>query len=274
MGKDRFQVFQIKPEDDCYRRWGKTYEQQVKDGFMIRSKNYKSAYKSMIAPLDTPDSVRKRLEEKHPNTFVGRPFGVSDVIVWSKDDTLRFYYVDKDCLVEFGGFMLMTGASGSIVMLQVSYQVDGKNGSWLAVDSEVVDGTQFYMLRSEQYGEKAADIVVDEKCQFVAEATKGFDEPLRNLLAEHLKNSRVIEQTAKPELLHHQKYLENGTYERAQESGTEQNYNMVDGCANNVPEKPRVINGRTSVLDRLHIKQAQRAKGKNGQTMQMERNRK
>lgn len=274
MGKDQFQIFQIKPEGACHKQWGKTYEQQVKDGFMIRSKNYKSAYKSMIAPLDTPDSVRKRLNEKRPNTFVGRPFGVSDVIVWSKDDTLRFFYVDKDSLVEFGGFMPMTGASGSIVMLQVSYQVDGKNGSWLAVDSEVVDGTQFYMLRSEQYGEKAADIVVDEKCQYIAEAPKGFDEQLRNLLAEHLKNSRVIEQIAKPELLHHQKYLENGTYERAQESGTEQNYNMVDGCVNNVPAKPRVINGRTSVLDRLHIKQAQRAKGKAEQAVQMERNRK
>lgn len=83
----------------------------------------------MIAPLDTPDSVHKRLTEKRPNTFVGRPFGVSDVIVWSEDDTLRFYYVDKDSLVEFGGFMPMTGESGSLVMLRVSYQVDGKDGS-------------------------------------------------------------------------------------------------------------------------------------------------
>lgn len=138
----------------------------------------------------------------------------------------------------------------------------------------MVDGTQFYMLRSEQYGEKAADIVVDEKCQYITEAPKGFDEPIRNLLAEYLKNSRVIEQIAKPKLLHHQKYLENGTYERAQESGTEQNYNMVDGCVNNATAKPRVINGRTSVLDRLHIKQAQRAKGKARQAVQMEKNRK
>lgn len=67
--------------------------------------------------------------------------------------------------------------------------MDGKGGSWLDVDSEVVDGTQFYMLCSEQYGEKAMDIVVDEKCQYIMETPKEFNELLRNLLAEHLKTT-------------------------------------------------------------------------------------
>ena len=62
----------------------------------------------------------------------------------------------------------------------------------------------------------------------------------------------------KPELLHHQKFLENGTAERAKESGTEQNYNMIDGCVNNNPKKPRIIGNRISVLDRLHIKLEER----------------
>jgi hypothetical protein len=68
--------------------------------------------------------------------------------------------------------------------------------------------------------------------------------------------------------------LENGTAERARESGTEQNYNMIDGCVNNVPKKPRVIGGRVSVLDRLHIKQAERARKDNAQVQQQERTRK
>ena len=57
--------------------------------------------------------------------------------------------------------------------------------------------------------------------------------------------------------------LTNGTYERARESGTEQNYDMIDGCVNNVPKKPRRIGGRWSVLDRLHIKQAERKQKEN-----------
>ena len=44
----------------------------------------------------------------------------------------------------------------------------------------------------------------------------------------------------------HEKCLTNGTYERARESGTEQNYDIVDGCVNNVPKKPRRIGGRWS----------------------------
>ena len=71
-----------------------------------------------------------------------------------------------------------------------------------------------------------------------------------------------------------EKFLENGTAERARESGTEQNYNMIDGCVNNVPKKPRVIGGRVSVLDRLHIKQAERARKDNAQVQQQERTRK
>lgn len=64
---------------------------------------------------------------------------------------------------------------------------------------------------------------------------------------------RAFLQGPKPELLHHQKFFENGTAERAKESGTEQNYNMIDGCVNNVPKKPRRIGGRWSVLDKERL---------------------
>lgn len=85
---------------------------------------------------------------------------------------------------------------------------------------------------------------------------------------------RAFLQGPKPELLHHQKFFENGTAERAKESGTEQNYNMIDGCVNNVPKKPRRIGGRWSVLDRLHIKQAERRQKDNAPQQEQERSRK
>ena len=73
----------------------------------------------------------------------------------------------------------------------------------------------------------------------------------------------------------HQKFLENGTAERAKESGTEQNYNMIDGCVNNNPKKPRIIGNRISVLDRLHIKLEERKqKSQPQQQQQQERSRK
>ena len=55
----------------------------------------------------------------------------------------------------------------------------------------------------------------------------------------------------------------------------EQNYNMIDGCVNNNPKKPRIIGNRISVLDRLHIKLEERKqKGQPQQQRQQERSRK
>ena len=49
---------------------------------------------------------------------------------------------------------------------------------------------------------------------------------------------------------------------------------VVDGCVNNVPKKPRRIGGRWSVLDRLHIKQAERRQKDNAPQQEQERSRK
>ena len=47
-----------------------------------------------------------------------------------------------------------------------------------------------------------------------------------------------------------------------------------NGCVNNVPQKPRRIGGRWSVLDRLHIKQAERRQKDNTPQQEQERSRK
>ena len=65
-----------------------------------------------------------------------------------------------------------------------------------------------------------------------------------------------------------QKYLQNGTWERRSESGTEANYDMADGQVNNQKkavektEKPTSNRPRkrTSVIRKLHEKQIAIAK--------------
>lgn len=57
----------------------------------------------------------------------------------------------------------------------------------------------------------------------MAQTIYGFDSSVMKKIEKFLREQ-------KPELLHHQKFLENGTAERAKESGTEQNYNMIDLC--------------------------------------------
>lgn len=114
---------------------------------------------------------------------------------------------------------------------------------------------------------KKKGIILHESGAFVTQTALGFD-------GEAARKMRAFLQDPKPELLHHQKFFENGTAERAKESGTEQNYNMIDGCVNNMPKKPRRIGGRWSVLDRLHIKQAERRQKDNAPQQEQERSRK
>ena len=131
---NQYRVFQIK--EVHHQHWAKSYAQQVEDGFLIHHQNYQSAYKGKPAPSDTPMTARKRLEEKRPNTFIGRSFGVGDVIVWDEEKGRKFFYVDKEELVEFGGFMDADAAGNTVVYMVPNYQIDGKTGTWLPYDSK------------------------------------------------------------------------------------------------------------------------------------------
>ena len=220
-------VFQIK--EIHHKQRAKSYAQQIEDGFLIHHQNYQSAYKGQVGPSETPVTVRGRLEEQRPNTFIGRPFGVSDVMVWDEEEKRKFFYVDKDELVEFGGFTDIDSAGNVVALMVPNYQVDGKTGTWLPYDSEVVEGVCFFMMRNEQRRDAVSPIVVDSKGVFVTEAPNGF-ENVRATITEYVRRAERKQQ----DVTEHEKCLTNGTYERARESGTEQNYNMIDGCVNNL----------------------------------------
>ena len=71
----------------------------------------------------------------------------------------------------------------------------------------------------------------------------------------------------KPPLENWQKYMENGEYLRSSEISEEQNYNMIDGRRNNTVSKEK--KSRTSVLAKLHRKQAEIAKRSGKKVPQM-----
>ena len=100
---------------------------------------------------------------------------------------------------------------------------------------------------------------------------RGFDETAKQKIREYIHPEdkypkRMKQLQTKMEL--YQKYFQNGMYERSHESGTEANYDMVDGQVNNqkkVVEKAQkpVSNRpkkRTSVIKKLHEKQIAIAK--------------
>lgn len=235
------------------------YEYQIENGFMVTSENYVLGYKASLIQGVTPGQIRERMEKLNPDRFRVRKFGVSDVIVTSIGGKMQSYYVNPKELIKFNGFFTKLPNGEYLLLNEEGYQVEGQKGTWTVTDEKTIDEQRFVMMVSDQKPDLLPSIVVQSDGKFMTTAFSGFD----NATVRKVR-----------ELLHHEKFLENGTAERARESGTEQNYNMIDGCVNNVPKKPRVIGGRVSVLDRLHIKQAERARKDNAQVQQQERTRK
>ncbi|BDZ76092.1 DUF4316 domain-containing protein [Claveliimonas bilis] len=79
----------------------------------------------------------------------------------------------------------------------------------------------------------------------------GFDEATKQKIHGYLQESEseAEKKNLKIRLEHYQKFYENGTYEQSWKSGTEANYDMVDGQVNNqsrktaenIPEKLKKI---------------------------------
>lgn len=179
-----------------------------------------------------------------------------------------FYYVDKEALVKFNGFLAPKAEGSYLILNEGGYQIEGQTDTWKVIDEKNVQEQRFVQLVCEQTKKQKPDIVLHDSGVLVAQTVYGFDSSVMKKIEKFLREQ-------KPELLHHQKFLENGTAERAKESGTEQNYNMIDGCVNNNPKKPRIIGNRISVLDRLHIKLEERKqKSQPQQQQQQERSRK
>ena len=210
----------------------------------------------------------------------GRPFGVGDVIVINQQGEITAYFVDKDSLVVVAGF-IRSSSSGILVTLDTkNLFIDGCAGTWMATEECVVESQHFFLMQHEVYKEKAPNVIVDASGKLVStEIRKGLDEDARKKILDYLHpplmEKPMNQKPSLHQMEHYQKFYENGEYVRAVESTTEQNYNMIDGCANNLP-KPRIINGRESVLDKLRIRQMAREKQKSSQeqSADMERNRK
>lgn len=282
MMDDQYAVYQLKVKKELLPYRARSYQYLREQNFPVIVQNYQQAYLTKLFAADTPDSIRKRLEVTRPNNFCGRPFGIGDVIVLNRKGEATAYFVDRDSLVVIAGFV-RTESSGILVTLDTkNFQIDGCAGTWLAVDECMVGGQHFFLMQHEGYGDKAPFVVVDTSGRLVTEnVRKGFDEATQQKILEHLhpvQKPPLESKKALPrEMEQYQKFYENGEYVRVVESTMEQSYSMVDGCVNNLP-KPRVINGRKSVLDRLSIRKMERAAQRGGnrqeQAADLERRRK
>lgn len=255
---NQFALYQLKniPENRKirYRSYKTLREQHIP----VRYENYEQAYLGRMKKGDTPDIIRRRLGEHPPGKSACHSLSVSDVLVLNSGGEITAYYVEKEGFVVLAGFLRL-GSSGALISYDTTdFHIEGKEGSWLAYDSIIIEGQEFFLMEHTVYGAQAANVVLDSEGKLVADNVfHGFDETVKQQIREYL-HPPVKE--PKPEKLNWQKAYENGEYLRSAEITEEQNYNMIDGRMNNLPLKPRKIGNRISVLDRLHLKQAEIAR--------------
>ena len=287
MDVNQFAVYQLKniPENRQIRF--RPYSALQEKGIQIQYEDYEQVYLARMQPEDEPGEIRKRFNEKLPRTFHGHSISVSDVLVLNKDGVVTSYYVEKEGVTVIAGFIRIS-SSGTLVSLDTTdFHIKGKEGKWLAFDSIIIDGRQFFLMEHETYGKEVAWVVLDEEGKIIVDHTyQGFDQTALQQIKDYLNLPQLTAEPQKqeipdgniqtqsgnamdkPPLENWQKYMENGEYLRSSEIDEEQNYNMIDGRRNNM--SPKGKNGRVSVLAKLRRKQAEIAKRSVKPAQQME----
>lgn len=98
MNINQYAVYQLKESAELAAYRSRSYQYLTEHHFQVIVQNYQQAYFTKLFISDTPEMIRKRLEEHRPKNFRGRPFGVGDVIVINQQGEITAYFVDKDSL--------------------------------------------------------------------------------------------------------------------------------------------------------------------------------
>ena len=176
MNINQYAVYQLKESAELAAYRSRSYQYLTEHHFQVIVQNYQQAYFTKLFTSDTPEMIRKRLEEHRPKNFRGRPFGVGDVIVINQQGEITAYFVDKDSLVVVAGF-IRSSSSGILVTLDTkNLFIDGCAGTWMATEECVVESQHFFLMQHEVYKEKAPNVIVDASGKLVStEIRKGLD---------------------------------------------------------------------------------------------------
>lgn len=262
MRLNQYAVYQLKADTSVRHLRYKSYQYLKKSHLRVDVEHYQQVYITIMPKEKKPEEIRSELEKKLPARFTGNALNISDIIAVTKEGVSTAYYVDKEGLVVIPGFFRSSSSTALLTMDTEGFQMEGRQGSWMAADETVIDGKHFFILVSEKYGRSAAYAVVDDQGRKAAEDTfQGFDEETIRQIRQtiSLGHEKPPEISQKPEMEIWQKYYENGEYLRSAEAYGEQNYDMIDGRINNsAKEHTKNRSGkRESVLRRLREKQAE-----------------
>ena len=294
MAADYYELFQLKPEPDNDNLRLRPYRYLMEHDLKANADNYDIVLHGDIRADENAKMLRERLEKESQGSVqgsvlrsgqgsmqvnvhgngrggvqrsdtnsgsAGMRISISDVLAITRAGITTAYYVDPNKLILIPDFFHRPSDGSLITIDTENLPLDGRKGSWMTVDTLRLNDSNLFLMHSQDYGKEAPYVIVDEQGRELAADPKGFTEETIERVRQSLKEmesrqaAEVIISTDKsPKLEHWQQYFENGEYLRSAEISEEQNYNMIDGTANNRMQ-------RRSVLERLQEKQTEVRQG-------------
>ena len=271
MSTSQFAVYQLKKKPELRNLLFRTYEELAQDQIPVQVANYEQVYLGTMKPGETPEQIKKDLEQKQPHNYKGHAVSTSDVLILNDNGVTTTYYVNKDTFIEIPDFMKVTSSeSGGLTKDTVDYEIEGKDGTWQVVDYLLVEGKNYFLMEHEQYGTNVAYVVLNQNGKVIVDSVyNGFDDMVKQQIRDYL-HPPVQAQTgnSKPKLDNWQKYMENGEYLRSAEITEEANYNMIDGLKNNAAPKEKKNRPKESILAKLNEKKEEVARRSGQKAMQ------
>ena len=271
MSTSQFAVYQLKKKPELRNLLFRTYEELAQDQIPVQVANYEQVYLGTMKPGETPEQIKKDLEQKQPHNYKGHVVSTSDVLILNDNGVTTTYYVNKDTFIEISDFMKVTSSeSGGLIKDTVGYEIEGKDGTWEVVDYLLVEGKNYFLMEHEQYGTNVAYVVLNQNGKVIVDSVyNGFDDMVKQQIRDYL-HPPVQAQTenSKPKLDNWQKYMENGEYLRSAEITEEANYNMIDGLKNNAAPKEKKNRPKESILAKLNEKKEEVARRSGQKAMQ------
>lgn len=261
MKLNQFAIYRVNQQTEGKVLWHLPYQEAIRQNVPIRVESYRLISIQPMQEEEKVSDIWKRIKKQCE---------VSDVLALNRNGEINCYYVDETYPQYLAGFIRINTSGTLITMDTENYQIDGKNGNWMATDTIIIDGKQFYLMEHQKYGNQARGIVLDAYGKMIVEeCEQGFDEATKQKIHEYIQQHipqnpvRQIRRQNHLRLEHYQKFYQNGTYERSRESGTEANYDMVDGLVNNQKDPAKVSdiqkNKKRSQNQRDHVPKKRRS---------------
>ena len=182
MKLNQFAVYRVDQQTAGKALWHLPYQEARQQNVSITVENYRLVSIHEMQENEKVADIWKRTKNQCE---------VSDVLVLNKNGEISCYYVDENYPQYLAGFIRINTSGALITMETENYQIDGKKGNWIATDTIIIDGKQFYLMEHQVYRDQAQGVILDAYGKMVVEECKKFDEKTKQKIHDYIQKQDI-----------------------------------------------------------------------------------